>query len=151
MRRSASPERPRSIQEAPRASPRRERERCLEDQTAKRMSEMSKSVRSNNLYKRPAPEKAATEGQRRAPLTSYPHLGGKRGRRTTHRVHIGQRPFRPRTRRPKPSRRTTKSGLASHVVSEHSQASRVTQQTRLRRVEHATYLSQNRHTANPGE
>lgn len=141
----------RSVQETPLTSPREVSEQRLKDETAKRMSEMSTSVSPNIRYKHPAPELATAEGQSRAPLTSPSHRSEIRGRRTTRNVHTGQRPFRLRTRRPKPSRSATKSGLASHVASEHSQASRVTQQALLRRVERATYLSQNRHTADPVE
>lgn len=129
---------------------RSQREREPKDPNAERMSEMSASVRPNIPYKRPAPEAMSTVDRNRAPLTSNLAETGREGGGRLAASHR-RPPFRPCTMQPKPSRRTTKSGLASHVVSEHL---RHLASCKLPSPEggwHATYLSHNRHTANPGE
>jgi len=121
-----------------------------QDQNAKRMSEMTMSVRSNILYKRPAPEHASPKESRRAPLTSRSRRNEKRGRRAAHAStrtvgHSGRAPGN-RSRRGAQQRadlrRTSYPNTRRHLASCN---------TRLRRGACATHLSHKRHTANPGE
>jgi len=96
--------------------------------TQERTSEMS----VEHTFEQSVQESSPGVGRARGSTSSATHLARTRkrdpgGRRTARRFHTDDQPFRPCARRPKPSRRTTKSGHASHVTFEHSKASRVAQ------------------------